>query len=73
MEFSQGELEARVFHDTVPRSSDSAARFGDTDSDDLYAEDVSGVLLGFAGVLALLVLFAVVAVVGVAMALLRHG
>jgi hypothetical protein len=59
MEFSQVEGERRG-------SGDSGPNLADSDSDDLYAEDVTGVLLG------LVVLLAVVASVGVATALLRN-
>jgi hypothetical protein len=64
MEFSQVKLERRG-------PGESGRDGADSDPDDLYAEEVTGVLLGFAGVLTLVVLLVVVASVGVATSLLR--
>jgi hypothetical protein len=57
VEYNQGERERR---------SD------DADSDDLFPEDVTQALVGFAGILGLLVVTIVIASAVIAAALLRH-
>jgi hypothetical protein len=71
MDFTRGKLERRSAGDACDRS-ESTADPADPDSDDLYSEDVTLVLLCVAGALALGVLLAVVASLGVATVLLRR-
>jgi hypothetical protein len=54
------------------RTSDATRGAEDPDGDDLYPEDVTGVLLGFAGVLVLIVLLAVLASLSVVAALIQR-
>jgi hypothetical protein len=72
MAFTQAEQDHRGACESMPRSSDAVERRGEPDPDDLYPEDVTGVLLGFAGILALVVVLAVAASVSLAAAVFRH-
>jgi hypothetical protein len=73
MELSQGELEGEGAGDTlISRPSEMAESSEDSDYDDLYPEDVTGALIGCAGILALVVLLAVAVSLSAATALLRH-
>ena len=71
MDFTRANAEERSVGDASARS-ESTEGSADADSDDISSENFTGVLLGVAGALALGVLLAVVAALGITTVLLRH-